>query len=164
MSDDLAVLPVRDGDCGGDVDVPRVGSPGSEKDSEAHAGDAGPEGCADAGPEVVDEPAAEPVVDVEARLQDAKIGSPIAIISRRSERESFVDLDLKCPYCKLPAALIARYSSKTDPVYYHLVSETPSPDMEGCVDQVLMSCINALGDVIEDMVLVLSKKYMELME
>ena len=164
MSDDLAVLPVLDGDSGGDADVPRVDSPGSEKDSEAHAGDAGPEGCADAGPEVVDEPAAEPVVDVEARLQDAKIGSPIAIISRRGEHESFVDLDLKCPYCKLPAALIARYSSKTDPVYYHLASEKQAPDMVGCVDQVLMSCIGEPADVIEDMMLVLSKKYMELME
>ena len=36
--------------------------------------------------------------------------------------------------------------------------------MEGCVDQVLMSCINASGDVIEEMIVVLSKKYMELIE
>ena len=156
MSDDLAVLPVLDDDRCGDADVPRVDSPGSEKDGEAHAGDAGPEGRADAGP--------DEVVDVETRLQDAKIGSPIAIISRRGEHESFVDLDLKCPYCKLPAALIARYSSKTDPVYYHLVSEKQSSDMPGCVDQVLMSCIGESTEVLEDMLLVLSKKYMVLME
>lgn len=59
---------------------------------------------------------------------------------------------------------MARYSSKTVPVYYHLVAETKSPDVEGCVDQMLMSCLEATPEILEDFLLTVSKKYMELIE
>ena len=83
MSDDLAVLPVREGDCGGDADVTRVVSPGSEKDGEAHAGDAGPEGCADADPEV-DEP--------------ARVRPPLVLITA----DSTFDMSITCDKCPMP--------------------------------------------------------------
>ena len=83
MSDDLAVLSVRDGDCCGDDEVPRVDSPGSEKDGEAHAGDAGPEGCADAGPEV-DEP--------------VRVRPPLVLITA----DSTFTKDIICDKCPMP--------------------------------------------------------------
>ena len=86
MSDDLVVLPVRDGACGGDDDVPRVDSPGGEKDGEAHAGDAGPEGCADAGPEVVDEPA-----------ESVRVRPPLVLITADSTFDKSIICD-KCPH------------------------------------------------------------------
>lgn len=101
---------------------------------------------------------------VEQRISEASITPPLTVISRRRKNESYIDLRLKCPNCKLPAAFVAQYVVNKKPVYYHLIAETQSPDVEDCVDQLLMSCINASDDVIEEMIVVLSRKYMELIE
>ena len=113
MSDDLAVLPVRDGDCCGDADVPRVDSPGSEKDGEAHAGDAGPEGCADAGPEVVVE-SAEPV-----RVNVSR--TPSAMMAVNVIENVLTEPTLICESCGLAVILQARSSTAEEFVNYHMV-------------------------------------------
>lgn len=125
MSDDLAVLPVRDGDCCGDDDVPRVDSPGSEKDSETHAGDAGPEGCADAGPEV-DEPA-EPV----------RVRPPLVLITA----DSTFDKSIICDKCPMPVYFTLQLRPD-GPVYnYHPAwEEEVEKDGEKHTSQLLYLC------------------------
>lgn len=113
MSDDLAVLPVRDGDCRGDADVPRVDSPGGEKDGEAHAGDAGPEGCADAGPEVV-------VATAEPTCVNAS-HTPSAMMAVNVIENVLSEPTLICENCGLAVILQARSSVEEEFVNYHMV-------------------------------------------
>ena len=113
MSDDLAVLPVRDGDSGGDDDVPRVDSPGGEKDGEAHAGDAGPEGCADAGPEVV-VAAAEP-----ARVSSSCMPSAMMFVT--ASENILAESPKKCDHCGLVIVLQVRRSEEEEFANYHMV-------------------------------------------
>ena len=113
MSDDLAVLPVLDGDRCGDDDVPRVDSPGGEKDGEAHAGDAGPEGCADADPEVVDESAESVRVNVPH--------SPSAMMAVNVIENVLSEPTLICESCGLAVVLQARSSAEKEFVNYHMV-------------------------------------------
>lgn len=130
MSDDLAVLPVLDDNCGGDDDVPRVDSPGSEKDGEAHAGDAGPEGCADAGPEVVDE-SAEPV----------RVRPPVVLITA----DSTFDKSIICDKCPMPVYFTLQLRPD-GPVYnYHPAWEQEvEKDGETHISQLLYLCEHAV--------------------
>ena len=126
MSDDLAVLPVRDGDCCGDADVPRVDSPGGEKDGEAHAGDAGPEGCADAGPEVVDE-SAEPV----------RVRPPLVLITA----DSTFDKSIICDKCPMPVYFTLQLRPDGPTYNYHPAwEEEVEKDGETHVSQLLYLC------------------------
>ena len=129
MSDDLAVLPVRDGDCCGDADVPRVDSPGGEKDSEAHAGDAGPEGCADTGPEV--DESAEPV----------RVRPPLVLITA----DSTFDKDIICDKCPMPVYFTLQLRPD-GPVYnYHPAWEQEvEKDGETHTSQLLYLCEHAV--------------------
>lgn len=102
---------------------------------------------------------------IEECLKDALIGAPVALICRRRKNESHVDLDFKCPRCKFPAVVELKFSSSSEPVYYHLLSEKKALDTEDeCLDQLVMACSMMDSNMLVESLVTLSAKYTELLK
>lgn len=139
-----------------------------ETSVEDHEGDEGPEAgpAPDADPTATILPGVPDVNEkYEERIKNASTSAPIAVVCRRKRSESFIDINFKCPDCKLPVAAQIKFSSNDEPVNYHIISEQQATDCDNdCVDQVFASCVNAPNDVMETFILSLMKKYSELIK